>query len=54
MPNSDDWVEGFNTAYRQAVNFVKEEIEEGDPEKDPKLFLSWLVKGMEDDWENSA
>lgn len=34
--------------------WVEVEIEEGDPEKDPKLFLAWLIEGMKDDWENSA
>lgn len=47
------WEEGFNSGYRRALEFVKEEIREGDPHKDIDLFLAWLVQGMIEDWSNS-
>lgn len=48
------WVQGYSQGYSRAVDFVKREIEEGDPHKNIDSFLAWLVEGMIDDWSSNV
>lgn len=44
------WIEGYNAGYRRAIEYVKNEIEKGDPHKDIDKFLANLVNRMFEDW----
>lgn len=50
----DIWCRGYNSGYRRAIEFVRNEIKHGNPKQDIDLFLGLLVEGMLDDWTSQG